>query len=92
MLSLLGVVRIFFPSVPDMIWVPLASILVVYVLVWLFLTYRYRNNLKRENPLTPAGGAGDGVSAGEYKSRAKLEKKKIKAGIKEVKKNTPAGR
>lgn len=62
------------------------------MLVWLFLTYRYRNNLKGETPLAPAGEAGDGVSAGEFKARSKLEKKKIKVGIKAAKKNTEAGR
>ena len=86
LLSLLGVVRLLFPGLPDPVWVPLASLLVFYVLVWLFLAYRYRNSLKGGvSPISNYPGREKSVSE-DLKERSKLEKKKIKAGIKEAKK------
>ena len=82
MLSLLGAVRLLFPDIPDMLWVPVASLLVIYILVWLFITYRYRGNLK-EDPVSPSsGGAGERADS----SLTKLAKKKIKAEQKAAKK------
>ncbi|MFH1039098.1 MAG: hypothetical protein V1789_10580 [PVC group bacterium] len=76
MLSVLGGVRLLFPELPAAVWIPAASLLVAYILVWLFLTYRYRSSLRGESPVSSTPGA----------AGYKLEKKRIKAAAKAAKK------
>ena len=78
-LSVVMVLRILCPDIPGVVIAPIIVILIMYVLVWLFLTYRYRSGLK-EAPVAPAP-QGNEVPKAE-KAGLKVEKKRIKAELK----------
>lgn len=82
-LSLVMVLRILCPDIPGAVIVPILVILIVYVLVSLFLTYRYRSGLK-EASAAPAP-QGNVVPKAE-KDGLKEEKKRFKAELKVRKK------
>ena len=82
-LSVVMVLRILCPDIPGEVITPIIIILVVYVLVWLFLTYSYRSGMK-EAASAPAP-QGNGVPKAE-KAGLKVEKKRFKAELKARKK------
>ncbi len=83
-LSVALAIRYILPSVPDKIILPIVIILLLYILFWLFLTYRYLSDLKAGT--TSPNFERENEKA--EKARLKIEKKRIKA---EIKKNKGAG-
>ena len=83
MLSLVSALRLLFPGIPDWLAFSLIGILIVYILVWLGLTYRYRKESPEESSsLDSAGKEEEKIRKKEAKNRLKLEKKRAKAEIK----------
>ncbi|KAA0005457.1 MAG: hypothetical protein DRM98_04240 [Thermoplasmata archaeon] len=99
LLSVLLAIRVFlqitgFKDIPDIIILPLGVILVIYILVSLGFTYKYRSGLIVEQKIvqkieTPEEAfKKQKISAKIEKERLKLEKKKAKAEVKKIKKST----
>ena len=78
LLSIFLAVRYFIPF-PDWISLPVVFSLVLYSLVALVFTYKYSSALSAEGPHPSRSGEVE-------KERLKLEKKKIKAELKAMKK------
>jgi len=89
LLSVLLALRFFlelseFEDIPDFIILPIGILLVCYVLISLFFTYRYRSGLYAEQQqVIRIESSSDGVE----KERLKVEKKKAKAEAKKAKKS-----
>ena len=80
LLSLISALRLLFPDIPDWITLPLIGILIVYILIWLGLTYRFRKELPEERPSPDIPGKEEEkIRKKEAKNRLKLEKKRAKA-------------
>ena len=87
-LSVLLVIRIIAPSLSEIIH-PILAVLVIYVVVSLLFTYKYRGGLTLENSIQiqPSDEIQKEKMKVEFqKKRLKVEKKKIKAEAKKVKK------
>jgi hypothetical protein len=83
-LTVVSAIRVLYPPLPDEIFIPAASLLLFYVVFWLFLTYRYRGGLAA----SAAGAASEERAKYEVeKARLKLEKKKAKTKLKAHKKS-----
>ncbi len=83
LLSLISALRLLFPDLPDWIAFPLIGLLIIYILVWLGLTYRYRKELPREKSSPDISGKDEGkIRKKEVKNRLKLEKKRAGSEIK----------
>ena len=85
LLSVLLAVRILF-EIDDMIVMPLAVILIVYILIALFLTYTYRSGLSTQQKTVQEVHIHTDEAEIE-RERLKIEKKKAKAEAKKVKKS-----
>lgn len=48
LISLISVIRILHPPLPDMFFFPILVLLILYVLFWLAMTYRFRSGLMAE--------------------------------------------
>jgi hypothetical protein len=86
-LSLLLTLRYIFISIPNVIFIPLASLLSLYILAGLVFTYRYRAGL--------SAGQGSDHTSEEVeveKIRAEVEKKRIKLDKKRAKAEAKAGK
>ena len=86
-LTVLGFIRILFPAYSDLVQ-PILIILIIYVVISLVLTYRYRSGLlaKQEFLHHTDNIEGKKIDADVEKKRLKLEKKKVKAQAKAEKK------
>jgi hypothetical protein len=87
-LSVLLVIRIIAPSLSEIIH-PILAILVIYIVVSLLFTYKYRAGLTVENniQIQPSDEIQkEKMKVEIQKKRLKVEKKKIKAEAKKVKK------
>lgn len=89
LLSLLMIIRALLEilnisNIPDLIILPIGVILIVYVLISIFFTYRYLSglNVQQEQKILQVKTISNEVE----KDKLKLEKKKIKAEIKKKKK------
>ena len=83
LLSLVSALRLLFPDIPDWLAFPLIGILIVYILLWLGLTYRYRKELPEETSFPEVSGKEEEkIRKKEAKNRLKLEKKRAKAELK----------
>ena len=85
LLSVLLAVRILFES-DNTIIVPIAIILIVYILISLFLTYKYHSGLSAQQKTVQEVHIRLNESEIE-RERLKVEKKKVKAEAKKVKKS-----
>jgi hypothetical protein len=92
LLSVLFAINFLIPSIPDIIFFPLVFVLVCYILISLFFTYKYREGLATEEKVVEVQvlkeSEKDRVNAEIEKERLKLEKKKAKAEAKAKKKST----
>ena len=89
LLSLLMVIRVLLEilnisNIPDLIILPIGVILIVYVLISIFFTYRYLSglNFQQEQQIIQVKTISNEVE----KDKLKLEKKKVKAEFKKQKK------
>ena len=87
LLSVLLAVRILF-EIEDIYVIPIAVILIVYILIALFLTYKYRSGLATQQKTVQEVHIHSDESEIE-KERLKVEKKKAKAEAKKAKKGSP---
>jgi len=92
LLSVLFAIRYLISDIPDIILLPLIFILVLYILIALFFTYKYRAGLSAEEKVVTQVPSSEKVkiqriNAEVEKQRLKLEKKKAKAKAKAKKKN-----
>jgi len=85
LLSVLLAIRILFESY-DMIIMPIAVILIVYILIALFLTYKYRSGLSTQQKTVQEVHIHTDEAEIE-REKLKVEKKKVKAEAKKVKKS-----
>ena len=87
-LSLLLAFRYFVTSVPDVIFIPIVSILALYILICLICTYKYRAGLSVEKSPDSISEQleKEKIQAEVEKKRIKLDKKLAKAQAKERKK------
>jgi MFS superfamily sulfate permease-like transporter len=88
LLSVLLAVRYLIASLPRYIFIPLFSILIVYILIALLFTYKYRAGLSRieESHHVSEQLEREKTQAQVEKKRFKLEKKKAKTKAKQEKK------
>lgn len=88
LLSVLLAVRYLIASLPRYIFIPLCSILIVYILIALLFTYKYRAGLSRieESHHVSEQLEREKTQAQVEKKRFKLEKKKAKTKAKQGKK------
>ena len=84
LLSVLLAIRILF-EIGDRIVMPLAVILIAYILIALFLTYKYRSGLSTQQKTVQEVHIHTNEAEIE-KERLKVEKKKAKTEAKKVKK------
>ncbi len=86
-LAVLFAIRVIFP-LSTQILSPLIFVLIVYIVVALIFTYKYRAGLSaKEKVLSPSEELGkEKIKADVEKSRLKVEKKKAKAEAKAKKK------
>ena len=84
LLSVVLAVRILF-EVDDMILMPLAVVLIVYILIALFLTYKYRSGLSTQQKTVQEVHIHTDEAEIE-REKLKVEKKKAKAEAKKAKK------
>lgn len=87
LLSVLLAIRLLIP-LPDEIILPLAIILIVYILIALFFTYKYSSGLSSTQQIAPLPESieKEKIQADLEKERLKVEKKKAKAEAKAQKK------
>jgi len=82
-LSILLALRYFITSIPRYVFIPLGTLLIVYILICVLYTYKYRAGLSKsqeyDQPSQPAGKPGGQTAAPEspkiQKKRAKTEAK-----------------
>jgi hypothetical protein len=86
-LSILLALRYFIAEIPRYIFIPLGTLLIVYILIAVLYTYRYRAGLSKkgesDGPFQPTGR--DGVQTAAPES-LKIEKKRAKSEAKARKK------
>jgi hypothetical protein len=86
-LSILLALRYFIGVIPRYIFIPLGTLLIVYILIAVLYTYRYRAGISKrqeyDRPSQPTGGAGVQTVAPES---LKIEKKRAKSEAKAWKK------
>ena len=85
-LSVALALRYLFPSLPNRVSSAAILILIVYILFWLSLTYRYRSGLREESPSERMQAPLGKERVELDKIRLKLEKKRSKANYKLYKK------
>ena len=89
LLSVLLAFRYLIPNIPNEIFISIGLFLIIYILVTLFFTYRYRAGLSIEESVH-VGHLDEykkqKIQADVEKERLKLEKKKIKLEKKKTKK------
>ena len=87
-LSLLLSLRYLVPSIPDVLFMPIGSLLVVYILIGVIFTYKYRAGLSagQRHDYTSEELEREKIRAEVEKKRLKLDKKKVKAEAKARKK------
>ena len=83
-LSLLLAFRYFIPSIPDVIFIPIVSLLALYILIGLICTYKYRAGLSaKQRPDNQSKQLeNEKILAKVEKKRIKLDKKRVKAEAK----------
>ena len=81
LLSLLLAFRYFITSIPDLVFIPIVSILAFYILIGLICTYRYRAGLSTGRRLDSTSEVleKEKIRAEVEKKRIKLDKKRAKA-------------
>jgi hypothetical protein len=88
-LSVLLVVRIIIPTLSEII-LPILGIIVIYVVVSLIFTYKYRTGLYTEDNIIKVKPSyeieKENIRDEIEKAKLKIEKKKIKSKVKELKK------
>jgi len=68
-------------SFPDIIFLPMLALLILYILIALFFTYKYRTDLlSKDTSVSPT------IDVDLEKEKLKIEKKKTKAQVKAQKK------
>ena len=86
-LSILLALRYFVAAIPRYIFIPLGTLLIVYILITVLYTYKYRAGLSKrqesDQPSQPTGKPGAQTVAPE---RLKIEKKRVKSEAKARKK------
>ena len=80
--------RYFYPTLPLWISLPIVSGLIIYILISLMGTYRYRTGLLIQDDISQANPVSttESLEIKKEKEQAKIEKKRLKAKVKEVKK------
>ena len=90
-LSILLALRYFITAIPRFIFIPLGTLLIVYILICVLYTYRYRAGLSKrqeyDQPSQPTGRPGGQTVAPES---PKIEKKRAKSEAKARKKEQKA--
>jgi len=81
-LSVVLAIRILIPTIPNEIMYIIVPILVIYILIALFFTYKYRSGLSAQDTIVSADS-----SVEIEKERLKIEKKKAKNEAKKAKKS-----
>ena len=81
-LSVALAIRILIPDIPDVILFVIGPILVVYIMISLFFTYKYRSGLSAQESIASVDS-----SIEIEKERLKLKKKKAKNEAKKAKKS-----
>ena len=81
-LSVVLAIRILIPDIPDIILYVVVLLLVIYILIALFFTYKYRSGLSARESVVSVDS-----SVEIERERLKLEKKKAKTEVKKVKKS-----
>jgi MFS superfamily sulfate permease-like transporter len=84
LLSLLLAFRYFITSIPDVVFIPIVSILAFYILIGLICTYKYRAGLSvgQRPDYTSEEVEKEAIRAEVEKKRIKLDKKRAKAEAK----------
>ncbi len=92
LLSVLLALRYVISRLPQYVFVPLAMLFIVYILIALFFTYRYRAGLCTRQKGGPAAEPAqeDRLQEEAARDRLKLDKKKTKTEAKKLKKELKA--
>ena len=86
-LSILLALRYFIASIPRYIFIPLGTLLIVYILIAVLYTYKYRAGLSRtRDPDRAAGPSEMGKAQTPEPGSLKIEKKRAKSEVKALKK------
>ena len=87
LLSIVLAIRYFFP-LPDLLVLPIAVVLIIYIFVALMFSYKYSIALsvREEEHMPLSEPHGETMSTDIKKARLKVEKKRVKAGVKVKKK------
>jgi hypothetical protein len=87
LLSIVLAIRYFFP-LPDFLLLPIVVVLIIYILVALMFSYKYSIALsaREEEHMSLSESHGEIMSTDIEKARLKVEKKRVKAGVKAQKK------
>ncbi len=80
--------RYFYPHLPSWFFFSILTALIVYILIGLIGTYRYRTGLSVQEETSQRNQCSFPASLEEKKEkdRAKVEKKRLKAEVKKIKK------
>jgi hypothetical protein len=92
-LSILLALRYFITSIPRYIFIPLGTLLIVYILITVLFTYKYRAGLSRtRDPDWAAEPSETAKAQTPEPERLKIEKKRAKSEAKALKKVSKQGR
>jgi hypothetical protein len=86
LLSVLLALQLLIPSFPHYLFIPVCSILILYILISLFYTFRYRAGLSAREGWDPTSPERSKVSADAEKGYLTLEKKRLESGLNSRKK------
>ena len=95
LLAILGAIRWFIADTPsqqkDLLFITAGIILIIYILISLFFTYRYRSGLAEQQSINSQPSSSQDINTISQsdlsaKEREKIEKKKAKAETKRLKK------
>jgi hypothetical protein len=86
LLSVLLALQLLIPSFPHYLFIPLCSILILYIFISLLYTFRYRAGLSAREGGDLTSRERSNMAAGTDKGYLKLEKKRVKAELKSSKK------
>ena len=90
-LSILLALRYFIASIPRYIFIPLGTLLIVYILIAVLYTYKYRAGLLKTHDPDRAAGPSEMANAQTPELESlKIEKKRAKSEVKARKKEQKA--
>lgn len=80
--------RYLYPNLPSLFFFPVLTGLIVYILIGLLGTYRYRKGLSAREDESPGsqGSFSTILEEKKEKNKAKIEKKRLKTTVKKLKK------